>query len=224
MQSKPKMNPDEVLQQLKAGAKSVRTLRSLDIVHQVCKDQRDRGSNDFSYEMIGGLSGKNGGPTAQPIRNASGAMYRTLIDAWADTVIGSSRKSLVTRPQGLADDVIAMIDDPVLRILVQSYISENRKLKHENQVLKVAARETVIIDMSGKNKTSASAKESPAINLAFHEQELKALSDAISPATMQKHGWTINEHTGAVSRGPLPVFSPGFVSAVRKLLSIPVSN
>jgi hypothetical protein len=219
MESETAHDLDEVLQQLKAGAKSPRTVRSLDIIHQACKEQHERGSNDFSYAMIGKLSEDKGGPKAQPIRNTAGAVYRTLIDAWAKFADGRTRKPPAPRTLGLADDVLSMINDPVVRILVQSYISENKKLKYENQVLKVAAKETVLIDLSGSARKIPGAVEvlTPASFLL--PQECSALRSAISPDTMRKQGWTIDEQTGAVNRGPLPVFSPGFVGAIKKVLA-----
>lgn len=217
MQNNTKLNPEELLVQLKAGAKTERTKRSLDIIHQICKEQRDRGSNDFSYEMIGRLSEKAGGPKAQPIRNATGAIYRALIDAWVTSVVSPSNKATQTRGQGLAEDIISLTDDPVLRILVQSYISENKSLKNENQVLKIAAKEMLVIDMSVKGQTTSSPKTFSTHSF-LHEQELRALRDAISDETMERQGWKINESSGAINRGPLPVFSAGFVSAIRKVL------
>lgn len=212
------LDPEEVLQQLKAGAKSGRTVRSLDIIHEVCKEQHDRGSADFSYSMIGSLSEKKGGPKAQPIRNASGAAYRTLIDSWSKFADRPRRKASNANNRVLEDDVLSLIDDPVARILVQNYISENKKIKYENQVLKVAAKEKVVIDMSGKSQTSSSGFEviSP-VNFLL-EQEIAALRNAISPEAMRKHGWTVNEQTGAINKGPLPVFSPGYVTAIAKIL------
>jgi hypothetical protein len=218
MGSETILAPEEVLQQLKAGAKSPRTARSLDIIHQACKEQHDRRSNDFSYSTIGKLSEQRGGPKAQPIRNAAGAAYRTLIDSWAKFAEGRTRKPSAPRARGLEDDVLSLISDSVARILVQGYISENKKLKHENTVLKVAAKETVVIDLSGKTRASPSAYEVVTPASFLLEQERAALRDAISPDTIRKHGWTINTQTGSVNRGPLPVFSPGFVTAVRKIL------
>jgi hypothetical protein len=87
------LNPTEVLEQLKAGAKSLRTQRSLEIVHQVCREQYERGSPDFSYGTIGKLSGEIGGPQAQPIRNKTGEVYRRLIDIWRGMRKGA-RKNL----------------------------------------------------------------------------------------------------------------------------------
>jgi hypothetical protein len=111
-----------------------------------------------------------------------------------------------------------LISDSVARVLVQNYISENKKLKHENTVLKVAVKETVVIDLSGKARTSPVAFEVVTPASFLLDQERAALRDAISPETMRKHGWTINEQTGSVNRGPLPIFSPGFATAVSKIL------
>jgi hypothetical protein len=211
-------HPDELLQQLKAGAKSPRTVRSLDIVHEACKEQHQHGSNDFSYGMIGRLSEEKGGPKAQPIRNASGAVYRTLIDAWAKFTDGKTRKPPAPRATGLEDDVLSLIGDPVARILVQNYISENKKLKSENQVLKVAAKEKIVIDLSGSARSCGSGFEAVTPNSLLLDQERAALRSAISPDTLRKQGWTINERTGAITKGPLSIFSPGFVTGLRKIL------
>lgn len=211
------LNPDEVLQKLKAGAKSPRTARSLDIVYQVCKEQHERNSNDFSYGMIGKLSGERNGPTAQPIRNASGAVYRTLIDTWARFANGHTRRMPTPKTQKLDDDVLSLIEDPVARILVQSYLSENKKLRHENQVLKVAAKEKLVIDLSGKHDLANT--ETFTLISPLLDQEYAALRAAISPDTMRIQGWTVNIQTGAVTKGPLTVFNPGFVTAITKITS-----
>jgi hypothetical protein len=212
------LNPDEVLQQLKAGAKTPRTQRSLDVVHQACMEQHQRGSNDFSYGMIGRLSEAKGGPKAQPIRNASGASYRLLIDAWAKFADGKTRKPPAPRVARLEDDVLSIIDDPVARILVQNYISENKKLRYENQVLKMASKETVVIDLSGPSRNSASGLTVFAQDDALLDQERAALRNAISPDTLRMQGWTIDENTGSIKKGPLSIFSPGFVTGIRKIL------
>lgn len=209
------LDPAEVLQQLKAGAKSSRTVKSLNIIYEVCQEQYDRGSSDFSYSMIGALSEKKGGPKAQPIRNATGAAYRTLVASWEKFSKGTIGKARPARNQGLDADVLSMIDDPVLRILVQNYISENKKLRNENQVLKIAAKEKIIIDMSGGLQSRVEVVMAVGFLL---QQEVAALRNAISPEFFRKHGWTVNEQTGAVNRGALPVFSPGYVTAITKIL------
>jgi len=123
------LDPEDVLKQLKIGAKSQRTRDSLDIIHQVCKEQFERKSFNYSYSMIGALSGDRGGPKAQPIRNATGAIYRSLIDTWEKFVNSGTPASSAQRPPNLESDVLSLISDPVARILFQKYISENKKLR-----------------------------------------------------------------------------------------------
>lgn len=218
MGNHPLLAPEDVAQSLKSGARTQRTVNSLNIIHEVCKEQFERGSKDFSYSTIGKLSERLGGPKAQPIRNAAGAVYRTLIDTWAKFSETGKSKVSAPRPQSLGDDVLSLIDDSVARVLVQNYLSENRKLKHENAVLKVAAKETVIIDLSGKTRSNPSGVEVVTPASFLLEQERLALRNAISAENIRKQGWTIDEQTGSVSKGPLPVFSPGFASAIRKIL------
>lgn len=211
------LDPEEVLQKLYAGAKTSRTVKSLTIIHEVCKEQHLRGSSDFSYSMIGSLSAKKGGPQAQPIRNTSGEVYRTLIDSWAKYAQAELRKMPKPRAGSLDDNVLDMIDDPVVRILVHSYICENKKLKYENQVLKVAAKDKLIIDLSGKVQGGASHS---ALEDILLPQEIFALRSAISAELLLKHGWAIDSRTGGVNKGPLPMFSPGYVTGISKILAL----
>lgn len=209
-------HPDEIVARLKAGAKSQRTVKSLDLIHRVCREQLERGSTDFSYSMIGQLSESAGGPKAQPIRNKSGAVYRTLIDAWACLSDKSTSRSEKQKLGRLEDDVLSMINDSVARVLVQSYISENRKLKNENQVLKRVAKDNVVIDLyERKNVFTDESAVQPALLL---DQELAALRDALSSETMHRHGWVTNAETGAVTKGLFTVFKPGFATAIKKIL------
>ena len=212
------LDPEQVLRQLKAGAKSQRTIASLDIVHQVCKEQFDRKSYNYSYSMIGTLSGERGGPKAQPIRNTTGAAYRTLIDTWQKFANSSGSAASAQRPTNLENDVLSLISDSVVRILVQKYISENKKLRNENQVLKIVAKEKVVINLSGKGDDSGFIPN-PHVPIDFLlEQETFALRNAISPETMQRNGWVGDAKSGAVTKGPLTIFSPGFITAVSKIL------
>ena len=209
-------HPDEILARLKAGAKSLRTVKSLDLIHLACREQFERGSRDFSYSMIGQLSENAGGPKAQPIRNKSGAVYRTLIDAWACLADKKSSPSEKLKPSRLEDDVLSMINDSVARILVQTYISENRKRKNENQVLKRIAKDNVVISLYDRQNTPLN--ETATHTASLLEQELDALRDALSSETMRRHGWSTNVENGAVTKGPFIVFKPGFATAIKKIL------
>lgn len=212
------LNPIEVLEQLKAGAKSPRTQRSLGIVHQVCKEQHERGSPDFSYGTIGKLSGDIGGPQAQPIRNKTGEVYRRLIDIWARYAQGGKKKTVLSRPPTLMDELLMTITDGATRILVASIISERKKLLYENQNLKKLVRDNFILDISDKSQCSGDG-ENIGNQLDLLPVELDALSHAISPNLMDKMGWAMDERTGAVLNGPLPIFKAGFGTAIKKVLN-----
>jgi len=213
------LDPEQVLQRLKAGAKSQRTMDSLDIINQVCKEQFERGSYNYSYSMIGTLSGERGGPKAQPIRNTTGAVYRTLIDTWQKFVNNSRGHAPPSqRPANLENDVLSLISDSVARILVQKYISDNKKLRNENQVLKVAAKEKVVINLSGKRDEAVFTVETHGLIDFLLEQEIFALRNAISAETMRRNGWVGDADSGTVTKGPLTIFSPGFITAISKIL------
>lgn len=77
------MNPEELLEKLKQGA-SAKVKETLDAVYEVCKEQQERGINDFSIATIAKLGSKRGVPKAQSIRNKSGEKYKALIVAFAD--------------------------------------------------------------------------------------------------------------------------------------------
>ena len=63
-----------------------RKARSLRLIHAVCVEQQDRGSNDYSIATIGRLSADRGGPAAGAIRNKTGEAYRALINTFAGSV------------------------------------------------------------------------------------------------------------------------------------------
>lgn len=212
------LDPEQVLQQLKAGAKSQRTIDSLETIHQICKEQFERKSYNYSYSMVGKLSGERGGPKAQPIRNTPGAVYRTLIDTWKKFANSAGSAPSGQRPSNLENDVLSLISDSVARILVQKYISENKKLRNENQVLKVAVKEKVVINLSGKRDEAAFTVETDAPIDFLLKQEISALRNAISPETMTRNGWLGDATSGAVTKGPLTIFSPGFLTGIAKIM------
>ncbi len=65
------ITPEEVLSQLKKKASS-RVQSSLEAVFTICKEQQERGLNDFSYSTIARLGKGRGVPAAQSIRNKTG--------------------------------------------------------------------------------------------------------------------------------------------------------
>lgn len=72
------IDPIKLFGQLSENA-STRKKRSLEIIHNICKEQNERGSKDFSIPTISRLSVKEKGPSEQTIRNKSGEDYRVLM-------------------------------------------------------------------------------------------------------------------------------------------------
>jgi hypothetical protein len=216
------LTPDDVLAKLKAGAKSSRTVNSLDLIHRLCDEQHKRGSIDFSIATIGRLSAAQGGPSEQPLRNASDSakVYRALIEAWARHVDGKRRKPPAEKALGGDEQLLSMIDDLVARNLVGAIISENRKLRNENQALKVVAKGSVTIDMRPAKKVHSTEAVQVVSPLDLLEQEeLDALRSAISAETLKYNAWKMDERGGITNRAGLSVFRPGFGLAIKKILS-----
>ena len=98
-------------------------------------------------------------------------------------------------------------------------IAENKKLKNENSLLK--QQTTLTIDMRkstdevlGIGQTAVLV--SPLYNLS--EMEITALRAAISDDFMNHRGWTVDEY-GRVKEKGILVYRPGYVSAIKKVLS-----
>lgn len=217
MAAKPTPNPEAVLEALKSGA-TPRTQRSLDLIHAICREQKDKGSDDFSIVTIGRISADRGGPSAQPIRNKSGEHYRTLIASWAAFYEGQTRKPAARAAPGVAEDILNMIEDASVRAIVGVLIAEGKKLKAENTLLKTQAQ--VIVDRRPGRVDTAPSKAVQVITPVdtLLPSEVDALRHAISPEHLEQMGWSLNEMNGRVTKGAASIFRPGFGTAIKKII------
>ncbi|MCX7173727.1 MAG: gamma-mobile-trio protein GmtX [Proteobacteria bacterium] len=78
-----KMHPDDLLDQLKKTA-GPRKQKTLDLIYEVCREQYERGSRDFSVATIARIAADRGGPSKGAIHNTTGDDYKGLIKAWAE--------------------------------------------------------------------------------------------------------------------------------------------
>lgn len=62
------MKPEELLEKLKEKA-TPRASRTLEAIYEICKEQEQRGLDDFAIATIARLGHKRGVPKAQSIRN-----------------------------------------------------------------------------------------------------------------------------------------------------------
>lgn len=76
---------------------STRKTRSIEVIHNICQEQYDRGSKDFSIATISRLSKECDGPSEQTIRNKNGADYRAILKAWAEFSEGFATKQKIKK-------------------------------------------------------------------------------------------------------------------------------
>lgn len=206
------MTPEELLQHLK-GNSSVQKQRSLDIIHEICREQYTRGSKDFSIATIGRLSEEKGGPKAQPIRNKGGDDYRALISVWAKHTGGSTKKAPKLSESPIYA-VLSKIDDPAVRAVMGSILAENTKLKGQLNVLKHHAE--VIIDKRPQQSSQTIEVFPPSANLI--DSEYEALTHAISDALIKNEGWTVETNGQVKNAKGRVLYKPGYATAIKKVL------
>lgn len=215
---KNNITPNELISELLNSNLSTRRKRSLEIINEVCKEQYQRGSKDFSIPTVGHLSKEKGGPAPRTIRNKDGEVYRSLMNAWANYSSGSTKKPKTVKERTINDDILESIDDPTTRALVGTIIAENRKLKGENQLLKNTS--SITIDMrQDTTPTLNSSKDvevlQPTLNLL--PSEVEALKHAISDNLLNTQGWTV-DNQGRIKYKNRAIFKPGFINAIKKVL------
>lgn len=208
------MTPNDLLEQLKSGAKAQK-IRNLDLIHQICQEQFERGGKDFSIATIGRLSEQKGGPIVQSLRNKNGEDFRVLMQAWANYTGG-----LLKRPQKVNEtplqSVLNKIEDPAVRAVMGSIITENTRLKGQINLLKRTAN--VVVDMRPQKVYQTQTVEllSPVADLT--ESEREALKHAISEAFFQAEGWTAEENGRVKNSKGRVLYKPGYVTVIKKIL------
>ncbi|QFI39917.1 hypothetical protein FR932_19910 [Moritella marina ATCC 15381] len=209
------MKLDEKLEKLVLES-TAKTGKSLTTLHNICKEQYERGSLDFTIATIGRLSGEVGGPKENAIRNKtrSGDKYKTLLEAWQNEYKKKARPRAIRKKDQWAED----IQDHQTRWLALDLINENRKLHAEN--LKYKEVKVLQIDMRKPPLTTGktiAAREEKKANIEFTASELKSLSHAISEECFDAFGLS-KDSRGRVAQDGQEMFKVGFVGAIEKIL------
>jgi hypothetical protein len=212
------INPDEFIIQLMENA-STRKKHSFETLHNICREQYERGSKDFSVATIARISAEHDGPSEQTIRNNAGSDYRALLKAWADYSEGYTTKQKTNQQSTTADTILAGISDPTIRALVGVTLAENKKLKSENALLK--HQTTLTIDMRAQQNNST--LQTSSIELIPQSEdllptELSALEHAISDDFISHQGWTVDAQ-GRVKNKGMQLYIAGYVTAIKKILN-----
>jgi hypothetical protein len=213
------VTPEELLAQLKAAARNARKQRNLDLIFEVCREQKQRGSSDFTIATIGRLSEARGGPKHQSIRNENGDGYRALIACWANHTGGHTKRP-TKAPDELNERLLRLIPDPAVRAAVGAQLAEARKLKSENRLLQQHAN--LVIDMrpAGAPQLPKQPVELlPSFAGRLKPSEVAALKEAISPKLLTSHGWQAHPNGKITTEKGRLIFPPSFVTAIQKVLA-----
>lgn len=196
-------DPNEVFQVLKERMKTKRSLRSLEAIHEVCREHREAGAFDFRVATVVRLGAGRGVPSEQTIKNKTGEPYRALIKAWQESL---PNKPKINRKR---DDWVTDIDDPRIRFLVEDLIAKNRKLEQQVAILKKAE---FMIDLRDTAQSTALPE--------LIDSELKALQEAISDRFFEKMGWHSDSRGRVTDDRNSKIYGPGYVTGIEKILSV----
>ncbi|CAH1601429.1 conserved hypothetical protein [Vibrio jasicida] len=201
------ITPEEVLSQLKKKASS-RVQSSLEAVFTICKEQQERGLNDFSYSTIARLGKGRGVPAAQSIRNKTGESYRTLIASFNSSTKDQPRSARSTS-KGKMHAWIDELDDPVVKL--QANILYAQKKEAERLLNEVVPINQVIEVFDNVDVSVASIK--------LTELERSALEYLISSEFLRRHQLELGKNGSIVSTDTQKSFFPvATLDAIKKAL------
>ncbi|WP_110456902.1 gamma-mobile-trio protein GmtX [Shewanella algidipiscicola] len=208
--------PNELCEALKKIS-TPKTASSIELIHQICIEQSERGSCDFTIATIGRLSEAVNGPKTQAIRNKTGEKYRALIQSWAEykkplKVISSKVKE--------QNSWVGDIDDARIRWLVMDLIAQNSKLTGQLQLAKELSNINIDLRPSANNNAMESSSHPSLTKSNLLPTELEALSHSIDPDTFEKIGWTVDKRGRVKDRDGNTIFKAGYVDAIEKILAI----
>jgi len=218
------IHPNEVLENLKATCGNKRSKNNLDILHAICRRQKEGNSTDFTLPTIGELSSKDGGPGYTSIRTSdkSGQRFQQLITAWANYTGGvtsqSKRESKKeNQPPTLADLLQKAGVDAALVSTVGRLEVEHRRAINALNVAK--SQGEVIVDrrkIAHQVSPSATPEVLPATTLTDLERE--ALQAALSAEFLEQEGWSIDRSGRIKNAKGRTIFKAGFATALKKML------
>ena len=201
------ITPEKVLSQLKKKASS-RVQNSLEAVFTICKEQQERGLNDFSYSTIARLGKGRGVPAAQSIRNKTGESYRTLIASF-NSATKDQPSQVRNTSKGKMHAWIDELDDPVVRL--QANILYAQKKEAERLLNEVVPINQVIEVFDNVDVSVASIK--------LTELERSALEYLISSEFLRRHQLELGKNGSIVSSDTQKSFFPvATLDAIKKAL------
>ena len=208
------MHPDDLLDQLKTTAKP-RKQKTLELIHEVCREQYERGSKDFSVATIARIATGRGGPSKGSIHNATGDDYKGLIKAWAEHTGGVTRKvrKISENPYSA---LIDKIENPALRSMMNGILAENRQMRGQITLLKAEGNR--VIDMRPQSTEPRETVQILPASYGLYPTEIEALRHAVSAKFLEDEGWATDAEGRVFSETKRVIYKPGYVTAIRKII------
>ncbi|MBM3111648.1 gamma-mobile-trio protein GmtX [Pseudomonas arcuscaelestis] len=212
------IHPDAVLEALLAKGGRSNRRANLAKMQELCRKQYEASTRDFSLPAIGRLAEADGIIKGRALYNAQSADYRLLIEAWAAYAGPPQPKQSRTLA---SHEYLMRIEDPAIRAIMQTIITERDKLKAQLNILK--ANTQVTIDRRPLGSTIASAPRAQpiavlALSAQLTESEREALQKAVSQDYLEERGMCEGSHGEIVNERGRTIFEVGFARAVRKVL------
>jgi len=208
------MHPDDLLDQLKKTA-SPRKQQTLELIYDICREQYERGSKDFSVATIARIAADRGGPSKGTIHNKTGDDYKGLIKAWAEHTGGVTRKVRQVSENPYAE-LINKIENPALRSMMAGILAENRQMRREITLLKAEGNR--VIDMRPSRDAPREAIQILPASTGLYPTEIEALRHAVSDRLLKDEGWTCDAEGRVFNEAGRVIFKAGYVSAIRKII------
>lgn len=207
-------DPHELLELLSKDA-DPRKAKSLRVIHEVCEEQRRRGSFDFSVATIGRLSSEKKGPAAGAIRNTTGEAYRALVKSHLDAAGGKKPKG---KPHKADENPFEGITDPVLRARIGILLAENESLKGQLHATRNLANTKSIVDLKNRVDEPAEFTTPPCKN-NLTQQEWLSLEHARDRTSLLALNFVIDANGRVKTSCGTTIFKPGFLSALDKIVT-----
>lgn len=215
------IHPDAVLEAILAKGMRSQKVHNLKQLHVICtqhyQSQQSR-LRDFSLPTIGRICEKHGLFKARILYNAASSDYIELISAWA-AFSGPSSVKGPKEPKLLAShEYLMKIEDPAIRILMQSVISERDKLRAQLNLLKSQTK--IVINRQPLGATiSPGSPGTPVlmVDARLTDSERTSLQKAVSSEFFKSQSMEEGRH-GQVTKGGRIIYDIGYTAAIKKIL------
>lgn len=199
------MRPEDLLSKLKESS-TPRTVKTLDVVFQICIEQEQRGVFDFSVATVSRLGQGRGVPKAQSLRNKAGEPYRAILNSF-EKKNQNVRSKVETKGD---DDWINEIQSSKHKLLVRIQAAELASARKKLRDFVPPGSRIEVRDYQN---------EDLGVGGNLFPQERRALEYLVSKEFLDKWGFSISEYGEIMDRTGCVVLRAGTVDAVKKALN-----